>query len=101
MCLLDFFFLLLFLAFSLSFFLLFYFLLRAGLLQTDDRIALKEMTRQLQLENAVGDRVFVSETLHLVLVLYKYCLCLNFVCFLLHVLPLLSFFFFFFACCIT
>ena len=31
-----------------------------GLLQTDDRIALKEITRQLQLENAVGDRVFVS-----------------------------------------
>uniref|UniRef100_A0A3B5R4F8 Origin recognition complex, subunit 4 n=1 Tax=Xiphophorus maculatus TaxID=8083 RepID=A0A3B5R4F8_XIPMA len=31
-----------------------------GLLQTDDRIALKEITRQLQLENVVGDRVFVS-----------------------------------------
>ncbi|XP_078661688.1 origin recognition complex subunit 4-like [Branchiostoma floridae x Branchiostoma belcheri] len=31
-----------------------------GLLQTDDRIALKEITRQLQLENAVGDRVFGS-----------------------------------------
>ncbi|KAM4711060.1 origin recognition complex subunit 4 isoform 2-T2 [Anableps anableps] len=31
-----------------------------GLLQTDDRIALKEITRQLHLENAVGDRVFGS-----------------------------------------
>uniref|UniRef100_A0A8C2XRH5 Origin recognition complex subunit 4 n=1 Tax=Cyclopterus lumpus TaxID=8103 RepID=A0A8C2XRH5_CYCLU len=31
-----------------------------GLLQTDDRIALKEITRQLHLENAVGDKVFVS-----------------------------------------
>ncbi|XP_076455615.1 origin recognition complex subunit 4-like isoform X2 [Babylonia areolata] len=31
-----------------------------GLLQTDDKIALKEMTRQLQLENTVGDRVFGS-----------------------------------------
>lgn len=31
-----------------------------GLLQTDDRLALKEMTRQLQLENTVGDRVFGS-----------------------------------------
>jgi len=33
-----------------------------GLLQTDDRIALKEITRQLHLENAVGDKVFVSYT---------------------------------------
>lgn len=33
---------------------------RAGLLQTDDRIALKEITRQLQMENVVGDKVFVS-----------------------------------------
>ena len=32
----------------------------SGLLQTDDRIALKEITRQLQLENTVGDKVFVS-----------------------------------------
>lgn len=32
----------------------------AGLLQTDDRIALREITRQLQLENVVGDKVFVS-----------------------------------------
>ena len=31
-----------------------------GLLQTDDRVALKEITRQLQLENTVGDKVFVS-----------------------------------------
>ena len=29
-------------------------------MQTDDRLALKEITRQLQLENTVGDRVFVS-----------------------------------------
>lgn len=32
----------------------------AGLLQTNDRIALKEITRQLHLENVVGDKVFVS-----------------------------------------
>lgn len=32
----------------------------AGLLQTDDKIALKEITRQLHLENVVGDKVFVS-----------------------------------------
>lgn len=32
----------------------------AGLLQTDDRTALKEITRQLHLENVVGDKVFVS-----------------------------------------
>lgn len=32
----------------------------AGLLQTDDRIALKEITRQLSLENVVGDKVFVG-----------------------------------------
>lgn len=31
-----------------------------GLLQTNDKIALKEITRQLNLENVVGDRVFVS-----------------------------------------
>lgn len=31
-----------------------------GLLQTDDKIALKEITRQLHLENVVGDRVFGS-----------------------------------------
>ncbi|XP_013378930.1 origin recognition complex subunit 4 isoform X1 [Lingula anatina] len=31
-----------------------------GYLQTDDRIALKEITRQLYLENTVGDKVFGS-----------------------------------------
>ncbi len=31
-------------------------------MQTDDRLALKEITRQLQLENTVGDRVFVSSS---------------------------------------
>ncbi|XP_029461285.1 origin recognition complex subunit 4 isoform X2 [Rhinatrema bivittatum] len=31
-----------------------------GLLQTNDKIALKEITRQLQLENVVGDKVFGS-----------------------------------------
>ncbi|XP_033096463.1 origin recognition complex subunit 4-like [Anneissia japonica] len=31
-----------------------------GLLQTDDRIALKEITRQLNLDNVVGDKVFGS-----------------------------------------
>ncbi|XP_077101705.1 origin recognition complex subunit 4 isoform X1 [Siphateles boraxobius] len=31
-----------------------------GLLQTDDKIALKEITRQLHLENVVGDKVFGS-----------------------------------------
>uniref|UniRef100_A0A672KIU5 Orc1-like AAA ATPase domain-containing protein n=1 Tax=Sinocyclocheilus grahami TaxID=75366 RepID=A0A672KIU5_SINGR len=30
-----------------------------GLLQTDDKIALKEITRQLHLENVVGDKVFL------------------------------------------
>ena len=35
-------------------------MLFAGLMQTDDRLALLEITRQLQLENTVGDRVFVS-----------------------------------------
>ena len=35
----------------------------AGLLQSDDRIALREITRQLQLENTVGDKVFVSFSL--------------------------------------
>jgi len=34
-----------------------------GLLQKDDRISLQEITRQLQLENAVGDKVFVSSVL--------------------------------------
>ncbi|XP_051568161.1 origin recognition complex subunit 4 isoform X2 [Myxocyprinus asiaticus] len=31
-----------------------------GLLQTDDKIALREITRQLHLENVVGDKVFGS-----------------------------------------
>jgi len=31
-----------------------------GLLQKDDRISLQEITRQLQLENVVGNKVFVS-----------------------------------------
>ena len=31
-----------------------------GLVQTDDRSALLQITRQLQLENTVGDKVFVS-----------------------------------------
>ncbi|NXL21997.1 ORC4 protein, partial [Setophaga kirtlandii] len=31
-----------------------------GLLQTNDKVALKEITRQLQLENVVGDKVFGS-----------------------------------------
>uniref|UniRef100_A0A6G1R9I4 Origin recognition complex subunit 4 n=1 Tax=Hypotaenidia okinawae TaxID=2861861 RepID=A0A6G1R9I4_9GRUI len=31
-----------------------------GLLQTNDRVALKEITRQLRLENVVGDKVFGS-----------------------------------------
>ncbi|CAG5131017.1 unnamed protein product [Candidula unifasciata] len=31
-----------------------------GLLQTDDKLALREITRQLKLENTVGDRVFRS-----------------------------------------
>ncbi|XP_041354935.1 origin recognition complex subunit 4-like [Gigantopelta aegis] len=40
-----------------------------GLLQTDDRIALKEITRQLQLENTLGDKVFgtFAETLQFLL----------------------------------
>lgn len=32
----------------------------SGLLQTNDKVALKEITRQLNLENVVGDKVFVS-----------------------------------------
>ncbi|NWR40923.1 ORC4 protein, partial [Regulus satrapa] len=32
----------------------------SGLLQTNDKVALKEITRQLQLENVVGDKVFGS-----------------------------------------
>ena len=33
-----------------------------GLVQTDDRSALLQITRQLQLENTVGDKVFVSDS---------------------------------------
>ncbi|XP_077426840.1 origin recognition complex subunit 4 [Vanacampus margaritifer] len=40
-----------------------------GLLQTDDRIALKEITRQLNLENVVGDKVFGSFAENLVFLL--------------------------------
>lgn len=39
-------------------------ILSSGLLQTDDRIAIKEIARQLQLENTVGERVFVGTTLN-------------------------------------
>ncbi|KAG7326930.1 hypothetical protein KOW79_010331 [Hemibagrus wyckioides] len=41
----------------------------SGLLQTDDRIALREITRQLQLENVVGDKVFGSFAENLVFLL--------------------------------
>lgn len=37
----------------------------SGLLQTDDKLALKEITKQLQLENVVGDKVFGSFAEHL------------------------------------
>lgn len=40
-----------------------------GLLQTNDRIALKEITRQLHLENVVGDKVFGSFAENLVFLL--------------------------------
>lgn len=40
------------------------FLQLSGLMQTDDRLALREITRQLQLENSVGDRVFVKKPFH-------------------------------------
>ncbi|BFZ06338.1 hypothetical protein BsWGS_09377 [Bradybaena similaris] len=44
-----------------------------GLLQTDDKLALREITRQLKLENTVGDRVFRSfaETLQFLLTAFK------------------------------
>jgi origin recognition complex subunit 4 len=32
----------------------------SGLLQTNEKIALKEITRQLNLDNVVEDKVFVS-----------------------------------------
>uniref|UniRef100_A0A8D0GB57 Orc1-like AAA ATPase domain-containing protein n=1 Tax=Sphenodon punctatus TaxID=8508 RepID=A0A8D0GB57_SPHPU len=35
-----------------------------GLLQSNDRIALKEITRQLHLENVIGDKVFVQHHWH-------------------------------------
>lgn len=41
-----------------------------GLLQINDKIALKEITRQLNLENAVGDKVFVS--IFAVILLHKF-----------------------------
>ncbi|KAM6945530.1 origin recognition complex subunit 4 isoform 2-T2 [Aplochiton taeniatus] len=40
-----------------------------GLLQTDDHVALKEITRQLHLENVVGDKVFGSFAENLVFLL--------------------------------
>ncbi|OPJ79697.1 origin recognition complex subunit 4 isoform X2 [Patagioenas fasciata] len=40
-----------------------------GLLQTNDKVALKEITRQLQLENVVGDKVFGSFAENLVFLL--------------------------------
>ena len=36
-----------------------------GLVETDDKLALKEITRQLKLENVVGDRVFGGFAQHL------------------------------------
>ena len=36
--------------------------IHVGLVQTDDRSALLQITRQLQLENTVGDKVFVSDS---------------------------------------
>lgn len=44
-----------------------------GLLQTDDRIALTEITRQLKLENTLGDKVFVGNFLfnHKILICNK------------------------------
>uniref|UniRef100_A0A674BP51 Origin recognition complex subunit 4 n=1 Tax=Salmo trutta TaxID=8032 RepID=A0A674BP51_SALTR len=44
-----------------------------GLLQTDDRIALKEITRQLNLENVVGDKVFGSFAENLAFLLESAC----------------------------
>jgi origin recognition complex subunit 4 len=37
----------------------------SGLVQTDDRVALRDITKQLNLENVVGDRVFGSFSEHL------------------------------------
>ncbi|NXC20950.1 ORC4 protein, partial [Corythaeola cristata] len=41
----------------------------SGLLQTNDKVALKEITRQLNLENVVGDKVFGSFAENLVFLL--------------------------------
>lgn len=38
-----------------------------GLVQTDDKLALKEITFQLQLENTVGDKIFVRKIIKLYL----------------------------------
>ncbi|CAB4021445.1 origin recognition complex subunit 4, partial [Paramuricea clavata] len=40
-----------------------------GLVQTDDKLALKEITFQLQLENTVGDKIFGSFAENLVFLL--------------------------------
>ena len=37
----------------------------SGHMQTDDRVALRDITKQLDLENVVGDRVFRSFSEHL------------------------------------
>ena len=37
----------------------------SGLIQTDDKLALRDITKQLKLENVVGDRVFGSFAEHL------------------------------------
>ncbi len=37
----------------------------SGLVQNDDRAALKEMTRQMKLDNVVGDKVFGTSAEHL------------------------------------
>lgn len=41
----------------------------SGIIHTDDRLALKDMSRQLQLENVVGERVFGSFADHLAFLL--------------------------------
>ena len=43
------------------------------MLQKDDRISLQEITRQLQLENVVGDKVFVRFILSNFSVVYNLC----------------------------
>jgi hypothetical protein len=49
----------------------------SGLLQINDKIALKEITRQLSLENVVGDKVFVSIVSFILLHKFQ----INFFCF--------------------